>query len=125
VVNGVDITELTMLNTDNVAMGQCMDMFLDHKVQENALGKLTAVEKKEKHRQAGLPKNTGGARISAGLMAITDGYATGTDCLTWARRTRLEKERKAHAKKKYGRLERILLKEKVYVVLAKVATPAA
>jgi hypothetical protein len=89
--NGVEITDLTMLNTENGAMGQCMDMFLDHKVQENALGKLTAVEKKEKRRQAGLAKKAGGARISAGLMAITNGYAIGTDCLAWARRTQLKK----------------------------------
>jgi hypothetical protein len=44
--NGVEITDLTMLNTDNGAMGQCMDMFLHHKVQENALIKLTAIEKR-------------------------------------------------------------------------------
>jgi hypothetical protein len=79
--NGVDITDLTMLNTNNGAVGQCMDIFLDHKVQENALGKLTAVEIKEKHRQTGLAKKAGGARISAGLMAITYGYAIEPDCL--------------------------------------------
>jgi hypothetical protein len=43
--NGVEITDLTMLNTDNGATGQCMNMFLDHTFQENALGKLTAVKK--------------------------------------------------------------------------------
>jgi hypothetical protein len=101
-----------------------MDMFLDHKVKENALGKLTAVEKKEKRREAGLAKKARGARISAGLVAITDRYAIGPDCLAWARRTRLEKERQAHAKEKAGRLERNLLKEKVDMVLRKGATPA-
>jgi hypothetical protein len=45
---GVEITDLNMLNTENGAMGQCMDMFLDHKVKKNALGKLTDVDKKEK-----------------------------------------------------------------------------
>jgi hypothetical protein len=76
-----------MLNTENGAMGQCMDMFLDHKVQENALGKLTAVEKKEKRRQKGLVKKAGVTRISAGLIAITNGYAIGPNCLAWSRRT--------------------------------------
>ena len=120
---GVEVTDLTMLNTMNGAMGQCMDMFLDHKVQENALGELTAAEKKEKRRQAGLARKAGGARISAGLMAITDGYAIGPDCLAWARRTRLEKERQTKEKEKAGRLERILLKQKVDLLLAKGATP--
>jgi hypothetical protein len=87
----VEITDITMLNTENGATGHCKDMFLNHKVQENALGKLTAVEKRENRHQAGLPKNAGGARISAGLVAITDGYAIGPDFLAWARRTRLEK----------------------------------
>jgi hypothetical protein len=59
-------------------------MFLDHKVQENALGKLTPDEKKEKHHQAGLAKKAGGAQISAGLLAITDGYAIRHECLAWA-----------------------------------------
>jgi hypothetical protein len=76
-----------MMNTNNGAMGQCMDMFLDPKVQKNALGELTAVEKKEKHLQAGLAKKAGGARISAGLETITDGFAIGPDCLAWSRRT--------------------------------------
>jgi hypothetical protein len=49
-----------------------MDMFLDHKVQENALGKLTAVKKKEKRRKTGLVKKAGGARIYAVIMTITD-----------------------------------------------------
>jgi hypothetical protein len=30
---GVDITDLTSLNTEHGAMGMCMDKFLDHKVQ--------------------------------------------------------------------------------------------
>jgi hypothetical protein len=29
-------------------MGLIMDMFIDHKVEKNALGKLTAAQKKEK-----------------------------------------------------------------------------
>jgi hypothetical protein len=60
-IEGVEITDLTSLNTENGAMGLCMDMFLDHKVQENALGKLSACEKKERRRQAGLAKKAGGA----------------------------------------------------------------
>jgi hypothetical protein len=124
--NGVETTDITMLNTENGAMGQCMDMFLDRKVQEDALGKFTAVEKKEKHRQAGLEKKAGGARLSAGLMAITSGYAIGPECLSWECRTLLEKERqaKAKAKERAGSLERIMLKEKVDLVLTKGATPA-
>jgi hypothetical protein len=63
--------------------------------------------------------------FSAGLMAITDGYAIGPKCLAWARRTWLEKERKATAKERAARLERILLKDKVELVLGKGATLAA
>jgi hypothetical protein len=118
---GVEITDITMLNTDNGAMGQCMDMFLDHKVQENALGKLTAVDKKKKRRQAGLAKKAGGARISAGLMAITNRYAIGPAFLAWVGHTRLEKERQTKAKERTGRLEQILLKEKVDMVLYKMS----
>jgi hypothetical protein len=122
---GVYITDLTSLNTEHGAMGLCMDMFLDHKVQENALGKLSACEKKERLRQAGLEKKAGGARISAGLVAITDGYAIWTECLAWARRTRLKKERKATAKERAARLEQIMLKDDVDLVLGKGATPAS
>jgi hypothetical protein len=57
-------------------------------------------------------------------MAITDGYAIGPVCLVWAHRTQLEKERQAHAKEKAGRLERIMLKEKVDMVLEKGSRPA-
>jgi hypothetical protein len=71
VVNGVEIADLTMLNTENGATRQCMDMFLYHKVQENPLGKLTDVEKKEKRHQAGLAKKAGGARISTGRVWVT------------------------------------------------------
>jgi hypothetical protein len=115
-----------MLNTDNGAMGQCMDMFRDHKIQEKSLGKFTAVEKKEKRHQAGLVRKAYGARISAGIVVITDGYAIRPGNLAWARRTWLEKERQAKAKatKISGRLERIMWKEKVDLVLAKGATPA-
>jgi hypothetical protein len=100
-------------------MGLCMDMFLDHKIQENALGELSASEKKERHRQAGLAKKAGGARISAGLVAVTDGYVIGPECLVWACRTRLENEVKATAKERPARLERIMLKDKVDFVLGK------
>jgi hypothetical protein len=86
------------------------EMFLDHKVQENELSKSSATEKKERRRQAGLAKKAGGARISAGLMAITDGYAIAPECLAWARRTWLEKERQEKEKQRAGRLERIMLK---------------
>jgi hypothetical protein len=88
---GIDITDLNLLNTDKGVMGICMEMFLDHKVQEHAIVKLSASEKKERRRQAGQVKKAGGARISAGLVAITDGCAISPECLTWARRTRLEK----------------------------------
>jgi hypothetical protein len=71
-----------------------------------------------------MAKKAGGARISAGLVAITDGYTIGPYCLSWARHTQLEKERPAHEKEKVGRLERIMLKETVDMVLEKGATPA-
>jgi hypothetical protein len=77
--NGLEITDLTMLN--NGATWQYMDMFLDHKVQANTLGEFTTVDKKEKRRQAGLVKKAGGAQISAGIMVVTKGYAIGLDCL--------------------------------------------
>jgi hypothetical protein len=86
------------------------------------LGKLTAAEKR---KRAGMSRKDGGARLSAGLMVITDGYAIGPDCIAWARRTRLDKERKAREKETAGRLERVRLKENVDAVLAKVATPEA
>jgi hypothetical protein len=46
VKDGVDIVDLTSLNIDRGAMGLTMDMFLDHKVEENALGQLSAAAKK-------------------------------------------------------------------------------
>jgi hypothetical protein len=73
---GVDITDLISLNTDHGAMGLCMDMFLDHKVQE-------------------------------------------------AHHTQLEKDKKAKSRERAARLERIMLKDKVDLVLGKGATPAA
>jgi hypothetical protein len=79
-------------------MGLCMDMFLDHRVQENALVKLSAVEKKERRCQAGLVKKAGSARIADGFVAITDGYAIGPECLAWAHHALLERERKVKAK---------------------------
>jgi hypothetical protein len=57
VMDGVEITDLTSLNTDKGSMGSMgliMDMFLDNALQDKALGKLTAAEKKEKRRQAGM-----------------------------------------------------------------------
>jgi hypothetical protein len=47
VMDGVAITDLTLLNTDKGSMGLTMDMFLDNALQERALGKLTAAEKRE------------------------------------------------------------------------------
>jgi hypothetical protein len=81
VKDGVDIADLTSLNTDRGANFLTMDMFLDHKVEENALGKLSAAAKKEKRRQTRLARKHGGARVSAGLQVITDGYAIGPECL--------------------------------------------
>jgi hypothetical protein len=69
VKDGVDIVNLTM--------GLTMDMFLDHKVDENALGQLSAAAKKEKRCQTGLARKDCGARVTAGLQVITDGYAIG------------------------------------------------
>jgi hypothetical protein len=110
VMDGVEITDLASLNTDKGSMGLTIDMFLDNALQEKALGKLTAAKKKEKRRQAGILRKDGGARLSAGLVFITDGYAINPDCLTWARRTRLKKEEKAKEKQMTGRLERLKLK---------------
>jgi hypothetical protein len=72
-----------MLNTGKGTMGQCMEMFLYHKVQENTLGKLSAAEKKEKHRQAVLASNACGDQMFADIMVITDIYAIGLECLAW------------------------------------------
>jgi hypothetical protein len=46
-MHGVAITDLTLFNTDKGSMGLTMDMFLDNALQERALGKLTAAEKKK------------------------------------------------------------------------------
>jgi hypothetical protein len=94
VKNCVDIADLTSLNTDRGVMGLTMDMFLDQKVKENALVQLSAAAKKEKRRQNGLARNGGGSRVSAGLQVINDGYDIGPECLAWARRTRVDGERK-------------------------------
>jgi hypothetical protein len=109
-MDGVEITEFTSLNTDNA-------------LQDKALGKFTAAEKEEKRRHAGMSRKDGGARISAGLVVITHGYAIVPDCLTWAHRTRLEKEQKVRDKQMAGQLEGLKLKAKVDAVLAKGATP--
>jgi hypothetical protein len=90
----VYISNITSLNIDRGAMGLTMDMFLHHKVDENALGQLSATAKKEKRRQTGLAMKDGGGRVSAGLQVITDGYAIGPECLAWARRIGVERERK-------------------------------
>jgi hypothetical protein len=83
-------------------MGLCMDMFLDQNVKEKALGKMTPAEKTEKRRLTGQIKNDQGARLSACLMAITDGYAIGPQRLAWDRMTRdaigKGKERKVKTK---------------------------
>jgi hypothetical protein len=46
VMDGVETTDFTSLNTDKGSMGLTMDIFLDNALQEKALGKLTAAEKK-------------------------------------------------------------------------------
>jgi hypothetical protein len=96
------ITDLTLLDTDKGSMGLTMDMFLDNALQERAIGKMTAAEKKGKRHQAGMLRKDGGARLSASFMVITDGYTIGPDCIAWARRTRLDKERKAREKETAG-----------------------
>jgi hypothetical protein len=125
VINGAAITDLTSLNTDKGSMGLNMDMFIDHAVQDTALRKLTAAEKKEKRRQAGMLRKDGGARLSAGLVVITDDYAIGSDCLMWDNRTWLKKEQKAREKQIAGWLEQLELSVNVDAVLAKGATPKA
>jgi hypothetical protein len=75
-------------------MGLTMDMLLVNELQEKALGKLTVAEKKENWRLYGMSRKDSGARLSAGLTVIIDGYVIGPDCLAWACRTRLDKERK-------------------------------
>jgi hypothetical protein len=99
-------------------MGLTMDMFLDHKVKEKALVQLTVAQ-----CLTGLARKNGESRVSAGLQVITDGYAIGHECLTWAQRTHLERERKEREKRAAGKLERIKLKGKVDVVLSKGPTP--
>jgi hypothetical protein len=116
--DGVDITDLATLNTEVSSMGLCMDTFLDHKIQEQALGEMTLAEKKEKRRQPGQIKKERGARFSAGLMAITYRYVIGPQCFAWARRKSLEKERKKEARQRSGRLDIIRLKTKVGMVIA-------
>jgi hypothetical protein len=83
VMDGVAITELTSLNTEKGSMGLTMDMFIDHAVREKALVKLTDAEIKEKRRHTGMLRKDGGARLSVGLMVITDGYTIGSDYLAW------------------------------------------
>jgi hypothetical protein len=104
-------------------MGLTMDMFLDNALQDKALGKLSAAEKKEKRRQTGMLRRYGGGRLSADLMVITDGYAIGPDCPAWDLHTRLDKEQKARDNQMAGKLERLKLEANVDEVLAKGATP--
>jgi hypothetical protein len=75
VMDGVAITDLALLTTDKGSMGLTMNMFLDNGVHGKELGKLTAAGENEKWREAGILRKVGGARLSAGLMVITDGYA--------------------------------------------------
>jgi hypothetical protein len=72
VKDGIYITNLSTLNTYQGSMGLCMDMFLEHKVKEMALGKMTPTEKKEKRRLTGQKKKDRGKRVSAGLVVITN-----------------------------------------------------
>jgi hypothetical protein len=58
---GVEITDLATLNTWQGSMGLCMYMFLDHKVQEQALVQMTATEKNEKMHPTGQIKKEWGA----------------------------------------------------------------
>jgi hypothetical protein len=123
--DGVDIAEFTSLNTDIGAMGRTMDMFLDHKVEDNALRQLSAAAKKEKRRQTDLARKDGGDRVSAGLQVITDGYTIGPECLAWDRITRVERERKEIEKLKAGVLAIHFLKEEVKCVIQKGPDPQA
>jgi hypothetical protein len=68
-------------------------------------------------------KRRRGARLSAGIVAITDAYAIGLQYLTLARRTRLENERKEEKIQRTCRLDIFRLKEKDDMVLAKGETP--
>jgi hypothetical protein len=77
VKDGVDIVDLTLLNTKRGTMGLMMEMFLDQKVEEKALGQLTAAQKKDKWHLTGLARKNGGSRVSTGLQVITDGYVKG------------------------------------------------
>jgi hypothetical protein len=98
-------------------MGLTMNMFLDHKVEEKDIGKLTSAQKKEKRCLTGLARKNGGSHVSAGLQVITYGYAIGPECLAWAGQTHLERKRKEIKKQAAGKLERIIVKEKVNMVL--------
>jgi hypothetical protein len=46
VIDGAEIIYVTLLDNEKGAIGMCMEMFLDHKVQEHALGKLSVTEKR-------------------------------------------------------------------------------
>jgi hypothetical protein len=93
VMDGVANTDLNSINTENGSMGPTMDTFLDHAVQEKTLSKLTDAEKKEKQRQAEMLKKDDGARLSAGLVGIIDGYTIGPDYLELDIRTWLNNDR--------------------------------
>jgi hypothetical protein len=67
----------------------------------------------------------GGTRLSAGLVVITGGYDIDPDFLAWAHNTPMDKKRKASETERAGRLERIKLKETLYMVLPKGAIPEA
>jgi hypothetical protein len=109
VKDGVDIANLTSLNTYRGAIGLTMDMFLNNKIEENALGQLSAVAKKEKRHQTGLARKDGGDFVP--------------EYLAWTLRTRVERERKEIVKEKSGVLSIQPLKEKVEDVIQKGPDP--
>jgi hypothetical protein len=127
VKDGINITDLFLWNKAMGSMGLAMDTFLDHTVQEKAIGQLYAAEKKQKRCISGQWKKDGGARLSAGLMVIPDECVIYPECLGWAPcgldwKMKGRKETR-QCKARQGRLERIKLKEKADMVLSKCATP--
>jgi hypothetical protein len=95
--DGVEITDLTNLNTDKGVMGLCMDMFLDHKRSRKMhLGSYL----QSKRRRGAVKQDWYSARMLADLVDITDGYAIGPECLAWEIRTGFKNERKVKAKAK-------------------------
>jgi hypothetical protein len=120
VKDGVDVADISSLNTDTGAMCLAMKMFLYHQVEENALGQLSVAANKDKRCQTGLSSEDGVARVSVGLQVITDGYTIGPECLDWDRRTRVEREMREMEKAKSGVLAREFLKEQVEHVVTEI-----